>query len=72
MKEINIHIGDIVFLKKSSLQYDGQDNPRIVNYIQYRGNKPNKIFIDNLKPVNSGELTDIPCSQMDCKNCKYH
>ena len=71
MKISDVKIGGTVYFKKYSITFCDPDKPLIVQGIEERNGKHNRIILDGFK-ANPGELTDVPCSQMTCKNCKYH
>lgn len=71
MKQSDIKIGDIVYFKKSSSIIVDKEKPFKVLDIEKRKRKHHRIILDGFK-INAGELTDIPCSKMECNNCKYH
>jgi hypothetical protein len=66
-------IGSVVYYKKSAItKYDPCETPHIV--IGYMRKKSGLIatVLDDGSTVHCGELTDTPCSQMVCGQCKYH
>ena len=71
MKLSDVNIGDTVYFKKSNKYFINGDLPFIVVDIEKRKNKHDRVIVGD-KKVNPGELTDIPCSIMGCKKCKYH
>lgn len=71
MKQCDIKIGDIVYFKKSTSLFVDCNKPFKVLDVEKRKKKHHRIILDGFK-VNAGELTDTPCSQMECANCKYH
>jgi NAD-dependent DNA ligase len=73
MKLKDIKIGDTVYIKKSNRLGEKTDIPRIVQNIEIRKNKHNRIILYDInKKFNAGELSDISCNKMTCNNCKYH
>ena len=71
MKLSDVNIGDTVYFKKSNRYFINGDSPFIVTGIEKRKCKHDRVIVGD-KKVNSGELTDTPCSLMGCKKCKYH
>ena len=66
-------IGTIVYAKKhSTFFYDREEKPHTV--ISYHKQKKGNVvaIIETGQKVSFGELTDVPCSKMECGNCKWH
>jgi hypothetical protein len=71
MKLQDVNVGSIVYFKKSSTTFVNPEQPFVVVGIEYRKRRGNRVVLNGYR-ISSGELTDIPCSQMQCKTCKYH
>jgi len=67
-------IGTIVYAKRHALFFHTSqpEQPRtIMAHVRKRtGNIVAQL--DSGELVRFGDLTDIPCSQMQCGNCKWH
>ena len=66
-------IGTVVYAKKhATFFHDPKEIPRMV--IAYEKKRTGNIIavLDTGERVSFGELTDIPCSKMECGNCKWH
>lgn len=71
MKLKDITIGQSLFFKKNNIYGINGDTPFVVEDIEVRRSKHNRVIIAGRK-VSPAELTDTPCSQMICGQYKYH
>ena len=71
MKLKGLNVGDIVYFKKTNIYGINPDHRFIVEGIEIRKTRHNRIIISGHK-YSAGELTDVPCSKMGCDKCKHH
>jgi len=66
-------VGTVVYIKRHALLHrDNHEKPRTV--IGHLRKKSGNIVavLDTGEHIEFGELTDVPCSQMECGRCKWH
>jgi hypothetical protein len=66
-------IGTIVYAKKHNTFFrELPEKPFIITAHIKLDNGNLFAVLDTGERVSFGELTDIPCTQMECGNCKWH
>lgn len=70
---IKAPVGTIVYAKKHSAVFRGVvENPMTIVAHERKRSGLLVAVLDSGEKVSFGELTDVPCSKMECGRCKWH